>query len=49
MKEKEGTEKVSKMMMTYNDDKPPNAQENVTGKAMPPPLLGYFPHYWALA
>jgi hypothetical protein len=42
LKEKDGTEKVAKMMSTYDDDKAPNAQEKLTGEDVPPRLLGYF-------
>ncbi len=44
LKEKEGTEKVSKMMSTYDTNRTPNAQERITGKDIPPRLLGYFPY-----
>jgi hypothetical protein len=44
LKEKEGTEKVSKMMSTYDNEKTPNAHEKITGEDMPPRLLGYFPY-----
>jgi hypothetical protein len=42
LKEKDGTEKVTKMMSTYDNDKAPNAQEKLTGEDIPPHLLGYF-------
>jgi hypothetical protein len=42
LNEKEGTEKVSKMMSTYNNEKEPSAHEKITGEYMPPHLLGYF-------
>jgi hypothetical protein len=44
LKEKEGTEKVSNMMSTYDNKKAPNAHENITGEDMPRRLLGYFPY-----
>jgi hypothetical protein len=44
LKEKEGTEKVSKMMSTYDNKKAPNAHEKITGEDMPPHQLGYFPY-----
>jgi hypothetical protein len=44
VKEKKGTEKVSKMMSTYNNEKAPNAHEKNTGEDIPPHLLGYFPY-----
>jgi hypothetical protein len=44
LKEKEGTEKVSKMMTTCDNEKAPNAQEKITGEDIPPRLLGYFPY-----
>ena len=44
LKEKEGTEKVSKMMSTYDTNRTPNAQERITGEDIPPRLLGYFPY-----
>jgi hypothetical protein len=42
LKEKEGTEKVAKMMSTYDNNRAPNAQERLTGEDIPPRLLGYF-------
>jgi hypothetical protein len=42
LNEKEGTEKVSKMMSTYDNEKAPSAHEKITGEYMPPHLLGYF-------
>jgi hypothetical protein len=44
LKEKGETEKVSKMMSTYDNKKTPNAQKKVTSEDMPPGLLGYFPY-----
>jgi hypothetical protein len=44
LEEKEGTEKVSKMMSTYNNRKAPNAHEKIRGEDMPPHLLGYIPY-----
>jgi hypothetical protein len=42
IKENEGTEKVSKMMSTYDNKKAPNAKEKIRGEDMPPRPLGYF-------
>jgi hypothetical protein len=42
LKEKEGTEKMSKMMTTYDNEKAPNAHEKITGEDIPPRLLRYF-------
>ena len=44
LKEREGTDKVSKMMLSYDNDRAPNAQEKITGEDIPPRLLGYFPY-----
>jgi hypothetical protein len=44
LKEIEGTEKVNKMMTTYDREKAPNAHEKITGEDIPPRLLGYFPY-----
>jgi hypothetical protein len=37
--EKEGTEKVAKMMSTYDNDRAPNAQEGLPGKTYRPACL----------
>jgi hypothetical protein len=44
LKEKDGTEKVSKMMSSYDNERAPNAQEKIRGEDIPPRLLGYFPY-----